>query len=96
MTTTNLPELIHELDKLGQVSVHDTLDGIELLVGKPVNVHEMDDLICDALIADPLGRTESQNEWTIRLYKRESLRGASDMRVVRTGDTSEYMLERAA
>jgi hypothetical protein len=96
MVTTNLPSLVDLLNELGNTDVHDTVDSIELHVAKPVNVEELDDLVCDALFADPISRTEGHRGWTINLWKREDLRGASDMRVVGTGSTSRYELQRAA
>jgi hypothetical protein len=96
MITTNLPEFINLLSELSDVSVHDSGDGLELHVAKPVNVEEMDDLICDALFADPIGRTEGAREWVVRLWKRDDLRGASDMRSVSTGGSTTYELQQAA
>ena len=96
MITTNLPELVHLLDQLGNVSVHDSMENIELRIEKPVDVHEVDDLVCDALFLDPIGRTEDQHGWTIRLWKRDDLRGPSDMRVLRRGLTNLYELQHAA
>jgi hypothetical protein len=96
MITTNLPSLIDLLKELGNTDVHDTMDGIELHIAKPVNVEEMDDLVCDALFADPISRTEGPHGWTINLWKRSDLRASSDMRVVGTGITSRYEMQRAA
>jgi hypothetical protein len=94
--TTNLPEFINLLNQLGNVSVHDGGEDLELHVAKPVNVEDMDDLICDALFADPIGRTEGSHEWVVRLRKRDDLRGASDMRSVSTGSATTYELQKAA
>lgn len=90
MITTNLPEFVSLLNKLGNVTVHDGMDSIELRVDKPVNVEEVDDLVCDALFADPVGRTESQYGWTIEMFKRGHLRPSSDMRVVKARGGSRY------
>jgi hypothetical protein len=96
MITTNLPSLVDLLNELGNTDVHDTIDTIELRVAKPVNVEELDDLVCDALFADPISRTEGPHEWTINLWKRSDLRVASDMRVVAGGITSRYEMRSAA
>lgn len=96
MITTNLPEFITLLNELGNVSVHDREGSIELHVGKPVNVLEVDDLVCDALFADPIGRKENEHGWIIQLWKRDDLRHASDMRVEGSGVSSKYVVERAA
>ncbi|MBP7513315.1 MAG: hypothetical protein KA791_02135 [Flavobacteriales bacterium] len=90
MITTNLPAFIDLLNGLCDVQVHDSMDGIELHIAKPVNVEEMDDLVCDALFVDPISRTEGPLAWTINLWKRDDLRTASDMRVVGNGITSRY------
>ncbi|HMC96732.1 MAG TPA: hypothetical protein VKG92_03710 [Flavobacteriales bacterium] len=81
MITTNLLQLVRELDRLGAVRVSDHSDTIELHVSKPVDLDKLDDLVCDALFVDPLDRREDMNDWTIKLYKREHLRGSSDMDV---------------
>jgi hypothetical protein len=94
--TTNLPEFINLLNQLGNVSVHDGGEDLELHVAKPVNVEDMDDLICDALFADPIGRTEGPHEWVVSLWKRDDLRSASDMRSVSTGRSITYELQKAA
>lgn len=96
MITTNLPEFINLLNELSNVSVHDGGDNLVLHVAKPVNIDDVDDLICDALFADPIGRTEGPHEWVVRLWKRDDLRSASDMRVLSTGVTSTYELQNAA
>lgn len=90
MITTNLPALMDLLNELGDTRSHDSMDGIELRVAKPVNVEEMDDLVCDALFADPISRTEGPYGWIINLWKRSDLRKSSDMRVVANGITSRY------
>ncbi len=84
--------LVDLLNELGDVEIHDTMDGIELRVAKPVNVGEMDDLVCDALFVDPVSRAEGPYEWIINLWKRNDLRKASDMRVVANGITNRYEL----
>lgn len=96
MITTNLPEFIQLLNQLGDVRVHDTMDAIELRILKPVNVLEVDDLVCDALFVDPIGRTEGPYGWTIDLWKRNDLRASTDMRVIPMGATGIYELHRAA
>ncbi|MFZ1686413.1 MAG: hypothetical protein WAU70_03265 [Flavobacteriales bacterium] len=96
MITTNLPEFVNLLNELGNVTVHDSMDGIELHIAKPVNVEDMDDLVCDALFADPVSRIEDQHGWTINMWKRDQLRASSDMRVVTSGATNKYELQHAA
>lgn len=103
MITTNLPEFVNLLNQLSNVNVHDSEDGIELRVAKPVDVEEVDDLVCDALFVDPVSRTEGPHDWTIQLWKRSQLRASSDMRVVamhgKTGEagaTNNYELQSAA
>ena len=96
MITTNLPSLVDLLNGLGNTDVHDSMDGIELHVAKPLDVEELDDLICDALFADPISRTEGPRGWTINLWKRDDLRAATDMRVIGLGNTSRYELDLAA
>lgn len=96
MITTNLPSLVDLLNELGNTDVHDTMDGIELHVSKPLDVQALDDLVCDALFADPISRTEGPRAWTINLWKRSDLRSATDMRVVASGITSRYEMRTAA
>lgn len=96
MITTNILEFVQQLNRLGDVKVHDGLDTIELQVAKPVDVSEVDDLVCDALFIDPVARTENQYGWTIHLDKREGLRHASDMRVEFNRGRMGYVLQPAA
>lgn len=96
MITTNLPSLVDLLNELGNTDVHDSMDSIELHVAKPLNVDDLDDLVCDALFADPISRTEGPHGWTISLWKRSDLRAATDMSVVATGITSRYEMRSAA
>jgi hypothetical protein len=96
MITTNLPQLVQELNALGQVRVHDHADTIELEVSKPVDVAQLDDLVCDALFADPVEREEGASGWTLHLWKRSQLRSASDMHVVPGPRRSGYVLHAAA
>ncbi|MBK8340326.1 MAG: hypothetical protein IPK99_10215 [Flavobacteriales bacterium] len=96
MVTTNLLELVHELERMSAVQVHDHLDTIELRIAKPGDVETIDDLVCDALFVDPIGRSEDPLYWLVQLYKRDSLRSASDMHVVGGTDRSLYVLEPAA
>jgi hypothetical protein len=95
MITTNMPQLVQQLSMLGDVSVHDTLDGIQLKVEHVKDIGGVDDLLCDALFADPLKREADAYGWTIHLYKREHLRPASDMRTIEKGGTVRYELLRA-
>ena len=96
MITTNLPQLVEQITLLADVHVHDGLDRIEIHVAKPVDVQEIDDLVCDALFADPMARKEAPHEWTIHLGKRESLRGASDLNVVGGAGQVTYVVRPAA
>lgn len=96
MITTNLPQFVHQLTLLGDVRVHDGMDTIEIQVAKPVDVHEVDDLVCDALFADPIERKEDAHGWVLQLNKRSQLRGASDMRVVQGRGSMSYQLQPAA
>jgi len=90
MITTNMPEFVQHLRMLGDVRVLDRTDSIVLHVEKPVDIDNVDDLVCDALFADPLMREEAEDHWTIKLWKRENLRHAGDMRVVPNGTATRY------
>jgi hypothetical protein len=96
MITTNLPQLVHELNLLADVQVHDLTDRIEIKVAKPVDLQELDDLVCDALFADPLARKEDVHAWTVHLAKRDHLRGASDLSAVVEKGRVGYHLRPAA
>ncbi|MEO8068432.1 MAG: hypothetical protein ABI599_12120 [Flavobacteriales bacterium] len=96
MITTNLPQFVEQLNMLCNVRVHDTQDSIELTIAKPVDVQEVDDLVCDALFVDPITRTAEGTDWVIQLDKRSSLRGASDMSLVRKQGAMVYSLRPAA
>ena len=96
MITTNLPQFVEQLTMLGDVHVHDSQDTIEIQVAKPVDVDQVDDLVCDALFADPVSRKEDAHVWTVELIKRSQLRGASDMRVVQGRGKMGYELRPAA
>ncbi len=96
MITTNLPQFVEQLNMLGDVHVHDTMDTIEIQVSKPVDIQQLDDLVCDALFADPLARKESARSWTVHLGKRDHLRGASDITVVNGVGQMGYVLRPAA
>lgn len=93
MITTNLPQFVHQLNILGLVHVHDSADSIDVEVSKPVDVQEVDELVCDALFVDPVRRLEGASGWTIHLLKRDNPRSASDLRVV---NGSGYELQPAA
>src|SRR5690606_4491325 len=93
MITTNMPQLVQHLRMLGDVRVLDRMDSIVLHVEKPVAIEAVDDLVCDALFADPLLREEAEDHWTIKLYKRENLRQAGDLLVIPNGGTSKYKVE---
>ncbi|MEO8591240.1 MAG: hypothetical protein ABI432_17815, partial [Flavobacteriales bacterium] len=65
MITTNLLDLVDQLNILGDVSVHDGADSIELHMTKPVDLNGLDDLVCDALFLDPVARKEGLHNWTV-------------------------------
>ena len=96
MITTNLPQFVEQLNMLSDVQVHDGMDTIEIRVAKPVDVQQLDDMVCDAIFADPLARKENAYGWTVHLGKRSHLRGASDMRVVHGKGQIGYELQPAA
>lgn len=96
MITTNLPQLVEQLNLLTEVHVHDRMDTIEIQVAKPVDIQQLDDLVCDALFADPVARKEDARGWTVHLDKRENLRSASDMGVVNGVGQMGYVLRPAA
>ena len=96
MITTNLPQLVQEMNALGQVRVRDHVDTIELEVSGTVDLEQLDDLVCDALFADPLDREEVADGWMVHLWKRSQLRNASDMHVVPGPRRSGYVLHAAA
>ncbi len=92
MITTNMPQLVQHLRMLGDVRVLDRNDSIVLHVEKPVDIQDIDDLVCDALFADPMLREEAEDHWTIKLYKRQDLRKAGDLQVISSGHTSKYQV----
>ena len=96
MITTNLPGLVQELHALGLISVHDHLETIELELPANVDLSKLDDLICDALFADPLERGLKGDRCVVLLGKRSELRGASDMQAVQGFDKVGYILQAAA
>ena len=96
MITTNLPHLVRELHPLGLLSVHDHLDTMELLLPATVDTNELDDIICDAIFADPMQRVLVGGRWVVLLAKRSELRGASDMRSVPGEGRVGYVLQAAA
>lgn len=96
MITTNMPQLVQQLSMLGNVRVHDTTDGIQLEVEHVQDIAGVDDLLCDALFADPVKRQANPYGWTIHLFKRDHLRQPSaDIRTLGQGDTVQYELMRA-
>jgi hypothetical protein len=96
MITTNLPQLVQELNAFGPVSVHDHLDTIDLEMSSSVPMDELDDLICDAIFADPLQRELKGDRCVVHLGKRANLRGASDMHLVLGFHSTGYVLDVAA
>ncbi len=96
MITTNLPQLVQEITALANVRVHDHADTIELEVSGTLDIEQLDDLVCDALFADPIAREEGRNGWTVHLWKRSQLRSASDMRLIAGPRRTGYELHAAA
>lgn len=95
MSTTNMPQLVQHLQKLADVHVHDTMDAIELDVSNVADINCVDELLCDALFADPLDREPARYGWRIHLAKRNGLRGAGDMQVLPENGTMRYVPMRA-
>ena len=96
MITTNLPQLVQELNAFGPVTVHDRLDTIELELHASFPMHELDDLICDAIFIDPLARHIKGDRCMVSLAKRSDLRGASDLDLVCGLSSTVYVLKNAA
>ena len=96
MITTNLPQLVQELNALGPVTVHDHLDTIELELHASFPMHELDDLICDAIFTDPLARQIKGDRCLVHLAKRSDLRSASDLEMVCGRYSTVYVLKNAA
>ena len=90
MISTNLPELVYQLQQLGDVRVMDRLDTIELHVATTSDLEAVDDLVCDALFVDPLGRKANPLGCILELAKRDTLRHSSDMRVLDSGSAVRY------
>ena len=90
MISMNLPQLVLQLKQLGDVRVVDRTDTIQLHFASGVNIDALDELVCDALFADPLGRERDRHGCMLELGKREKLRHSSDMRVVGTGSSVRY------
>lgn len=93
MITTNLPQLVQELNVFGTVRVHDHMDTIDLELFFSSFLEKVDDLICDALFADPLDREVTGDHCTVYLGKRDSLRGASDMGLIAEVGHMGYVLQ---
>jgi hypothetical protein len=90
MISTNLPELYHQLQELGDVRVKDSMDTIELHFAATVNTEALDDLVCDALFVDPIRRYADKRGCILELGKRSELRRSSDMRVLHSGSAARY------
>jgi hypothetical protein len=90
MISTNLPDFVRQLQQLGDVRVMDRLDTIEVHVHTTGELDALDDLVCDALFVDPLGRTTNQRGYILELAKRDTLRHTSDMRVLDAGSAVRY------
>ena len=96
MITTNLPQLVQQLNAIAPVRVHDHLDTIDLEMSSSVPMDQLDDLICDAIFADPLERELQGDRCIVRLGKRSNLRNASDMHLILGGYSTGYVLAAAA
>lgn len=92
MVTTDLPQLVAQLDRFASVSVHDHLDTIDVEVQKPIDISMVDDLMCDALFVDPLDRTEHARSFIIRLGKRDRTRRCGDLRAEDRNGKSRYII----
>ncbi|MEO8734053.1 MAG: hypothetical protein ABI373_06965, partial [Flavobacteriales bacterium] len=96
MITTNLPQLVQELNAFGTVNVHDHIETIDLEMPASVPMDQLDDLICDAIFADPLERELKGESCVVHLGKRSNLRGASDMHIILGLNSTGYVLDAAA
>lgn len=96
MITTNLPQLVQELNAFGPVNVHDHLETIELELSSTVPMDQLDDLICDAIFVDPLERETKGERCVVHLAKRSNLRSASDMQLIFGINSTGYVLAAAA
>ena len=90
MITTNLPQFVNQLQRLGDVRVIDHLDTIELRFSPSVDIKALDDLVCDAIFVDPLGRKMDVHGCTLEVAKRSKLRSSSDMRVIGSGNSARF------
>lgn len=93
MVTTNMPELMQQLTLITDAHIHDTGDRLELTVPKNADMQQVDDLLCDAVFAEPEQRLSTANGWLIHLNKLPRPRPmVSDMRVVHTSNGWRYEL----
>lgn len=96
MITTNLPQLVQELNAFGPVIVHDHLDTIDLELSGLISMAALDDLLCDALFVDPLSRELKGDRCIVHLAKRSDLRRASDLERIQEKYCTIYVLHEAA
>ena len=94
MITANMPQLVQQLNNLGHVSVHDTTDKTIVHISAAKDIHQVDDLVCDALFVDPTKRVSTVDGWDIHLVKRDRAReAAADITVIPAGkDAMRYIL----
>lgn len=94
MITANMPQLVQQLNSLGYVSVHDTSEKTILHISAAKDIHQVDDLICDALFVDPTKRVSTVDGWDIHLVKRDRAREAAEgISVLPAGkDSMRYVL----
>lgn len=92
MLSANMPQLVEQLNRIADVSVHDTSDQLELRVNTTADISEVDDLLCDAVFAEPVQRTATAHGWVIHLNKLDRPRKAlSELKVVSKGSVSRYL-----
>lgn len=93
MLTTNMPELVHQLNRLTDVHVRDNDGQLELRLPVNTDMAKVDELICDAVFAEPTDRTITKDGWLIHMDKLDRLRHpCADMRVQGKGGVYKYIL----
>jgi hypothetical protein len=90
MITMNILDFVAQLGQLGDLRVVDRADTIHVHFATAVNTEALDDLVCDALFVDPIGREQDDQGCTLELAKRNKPRHTSDMRVVGSGTSVRY------
>lgn len=95
MITTNLPAFVQQLSRLAPVRVQDRLDTINILLPSTTDMDAVDELACDALFADPIGRVLDAHGWRLEFWKRVTLRQPSDLRTSIAGKVVQYHLDPA-